>query len=172
MSSRPYRPPRLIKELNFNQQERQGTRVNPPLTWDLRYPPDMATLSHCAIPAAILDSPATQPPVSKFYITCALFPRWVVDVRNPRGVTVRDVLLAVYDKLRKQVTSHEFQRLPQQQQALIQEAAQWRIRHSRNSEYERSRGIRRIDWLLKTTRFVGLTPSTDAPYTWTLVVKR
>ena len=83
-----------------------------------------------------------------------------------------DVLDALYKTLRHRVTREEWASAPRAHQARIAESFYARVRASRDPKYEERAGVRRIDWLLKSAAFVGLTPSVERGYTWTLTTKR
>ncbi|THG93426.1 hypothetical protein EW145_g8378 [Phellinidium pouzarii] len=149
--------------LAFNPQSAHSSYVEPMLFWDTRYPSDYARFpgSHGhRLPAHVASQHATSPPVPIFRIVCGLFPHraWSVEAHNSRGVTVGDVLSALHRALRHR--------------ARVAEAYYARCRASADPAYEQRAGVRRIDWLLKSTGFVGLTPSVERGYTWSLTTKR
>lgn len=167
----------LHQALAFNPQDRHRYHVDPALLWDLKQGPEysrLATAPDRYISKRIRSQYATQPPVPVFRVTCGIFPHngWEIEVRNPLGVTVEDVLIELYRGLRHRISNKEWEQTPRQHQARVAEAFYERTRHSRDPTYEHSQGVRRIDWLLRSTAFVGLTPSVEYPYTWTLTIKR
>ncbi|KAG2362295.1 hypothetical protein BDR07DRAFT_1057950 [Suillus spraguei] len=52
---------------------------------------------------------AIQPKVSRMIITISELPAWTIEVVNPHGITVNDVLLKISETLNRGVTSHEMQ---------------------------------------------------------------
>lgn len=167
----------LHHALAFNPQSTHRYHIEPSLLWDVRYPADYARLASSRdrrLSPSITSQFATSPPVPIFRITCGIFPyrEWTVEVRSARGVTVGDVLSALYRELRHRVTSAEWNGAPRSHQARVAEAFYARGRKAADPRYEQRAGVRRIDWLLKSTVFVGLTPSVERAYTWTLTTKR
>lgn len=166
----------LNNVLSFNPQSRHSTHVHPYLYWDLRNPAESARSADTGhkISPRVRAHFATNPPVKVFRITCGLFPSssWNIDISNPHGVTVDDVLRGLHQGLRRRISSSEWARIPRQNQSRVAEAFYDRQRHSSDPQYEHSSGVRRIDWLLKHSSFVGLSPSVEQPYTWTLTTRR
>ncbi len=154
----------------------QTSTVHPEITWDMRFSPQHSLLraTYTSLPDHVLRAHATSPPVAFFRITCGLFGSntWNVDIRNSRGVTVRDVLAELYKSLRNRVEWAEWDSRSHSQQAYMADAFHKRTRLSADSTRERLKGVRRIDWLLHNTVFVGLQRSYEDPYTWSLVTKR
>ncbi|KAI5116456.1 hypothetical protein M0805_005869 [Coniferiporia weirii] len=163
--------------LAFNPQSTHSSYVEPGLLWDVRYSPDYARLASRAqrLPAHIAAQHATSPPVPFFRIACGLFPHsraWNVEAHNARGVTVGDVLSALHRALRRRVSPAEWAAAPRAHQARVAEAFYARVRASADPAYEQRAGVRRVDWLLRSTGFVGLAPSVERGYTWTLTLRR
>lgn len=154
----------------------QTTSVQPEILWDMRFSPQHSLLraTYTSIPDHVLRAHATSPPAAFFRITCGLFgsQTWNIDIHNSRGVTVRDVLVELYKGLRKRVEWSEWNGRSHSQQAYMADAFHKRIKLTADPTRERSKGVRRIDWLLQNTGFVGLQRSYDDPYTWTLVTRR
>ena len=168
--------PLLHHVLSFSAQNVNACYVLPRLRWDLKHPPvfaQFATDPIQRIPSNILDSFATSPPVSLFTIECGLFPSldWLIEVEKPDGVTVKDVLSGLYKSLRRRITPNEYALVPETQRKRIADSFYRRVRESPDPSHEQGRGVRRVDWLLKHTVFVGLTPSPEGPLTWTLTTK-
>ncbi|KAL5522976.1 hypothetical protein ACEPAF_1243 [Sanghuangporus sanghuang] len=168
---------RLHYALAFDAQSPHRYHVEPALLWDLRYPPEYARLASARdrrLSSSVTSQYATSPPVPIFRVTCGIFPyrNWTIEVHNSRGVTVGDVLNALYRELRHRVNSAEWNGAPRTHQARVAEAFYGRSRRSADPRHEQHAGVRRIDWLLKSTAFVGLTPSVERGYTWTLTTKR
>ncbi len=162
--------------LAFAPQNRQSYHTVPEIHWDIRASPSHARSAADGhhLPSALRRAFATRPALPALYITCGLFPSadWGVVVQNPSGVTVDDVLTQLYQTMRKRISGKEWARLGKQQQAVVADAFHRRTRASPDPNYEHTQGVRRIDWLISSTQFVGLTPSTEAPLTWTLTTKR
>ena len=167
----------LHHALAFNAQSPHRYHVEPTLLWDLRYSPDYARLSSAPdrrLSSSVKAQYATNPPVPIFRVTCGILPYrdWTIEVHNSRGVTVGDVLNALYRELRHRVNSAEWNGAPRPHQARVAETFYSRSRRSPDPRYEQRAGVRRVDWLLKSTVFVGLTPSVERGYTWQLTTKR
>ncbi|EIN08134.1 hypothetical protein PUNSTDRAFT_102896 [Punctularia strigosozonata HHB-11173 SS5] len=134
-----------------------------------------------AVPLAVadFDQPATHPPVYRMRITCDAIPQWPIDLeysRSPRSVlleipspsggsmvpiTLRDVLLAVYQHLQTQITHLDWARLSYSEEVAISRAYTRRCRAASNravmaEQAEASQGVKRIDYLLDRYMFKGL----------------
>lgn len=150
--------------------------VHPEILWDMRVSPSHAVLASTAqlIPSDILTAAATSPPLRVFKITSGLFhsKNWDIEVHNQYGVTISDILNGMYHSLRHRITKKEWAGLSHQQQAFTADAFYLRARSHPYPQHEHAQGVRRIDWLLGNTTFVGLTPIDEAPYNWRLTTKR
>lgn len=180
----------LHQALAFNPQSQHNYHVSPLLHWDIRLPPPFGRLSgsprhsHTGLPPHVLAQPATNPPVPLFRITMGVLPaQWTIEVRNSRGVTVGDVLDNIYKGLRHRVSSSEWRSAPRSHQVRVGDAYYARCKMvfekygggrtgEKEKRYEERAGVRRVDWLVKSSCFVGLTPSVERGYTWTLTTKR
>ncbi|KIJ29188.1 hypothetical protein M422DRAFT_137610, partial [Sphaerobolus stellatus SS14] len=109
--------------------------------------------------------PATNPPSSYLTIACEEFP-WVIDIRPSSSssspyVTVGDVLDGVYRGLRHHVSTAEWENASPNTQDRVRESYHRRCKRTqthRDREVESKNGLRRIDWLGKSTMFMGLMP--------------
>jgi len=176
--SRRHSQPQILMHgaLAFSPQSRQAYQTVPEIHWDIRASPQHARSSASGhhLPSSLRAAFATRPALPALCITCGLFPSadWTIVVQNPSGVTVDDILTQLYQTMRKRISGKEWARLGKSQQAVVAEAFHRRTRASSDPNYEHTQGVRRIDWLLSSTQFVGLTPSPEAPLTWTLTTKR
>ncbi|PBK79266.1 hypothetical protein ARMGADRAFT_1093319 [Armillaria gallica] len=75
--------------------------------------------------------------------------------------SVRDVVVALYTALRTRVTNEEMKVVGGED---VMNTFAKRV--ERAGEEERRKGVRRVDFLLGYTRFVGIEPSTDEPGVW------
>lgn len=95
-----------------------------------------------------------------------------MDASNGSYVTVGDVVDAVYHILRRNVTAEEFNALPsiknRQRVTRAYEARYRRLRSSRTYEEEKRQGMKRVDFLMGSTRFTGLSPPEHGRDEWTL----
>lgn len=149
----------------------------PFILWDLRNHDGRAIVANTGRIISSSDEVrllhATSPPAQAFRITCDLFPTrsWDINVSNPRGVKVGDILIGLYQGLQRQMKRSEWVRVRREDQDRVAEA--FYDRHGRRllSNHLCS-GVRRIDWLLKRSLFVGFLPSDNDPYTWVLITRR
>lgn len=153
-----------------------------PLNYDLSHPPSQATLTSsgsfaCELSSSDLNRPATYPPVRKMRVTCSLLP-WPItlyplsDTRST--LTVGDVLEGLFRFLRKHASGDEWHSADQQTREDVRQAWMRRVRRQqthKDREYERANGLRRIDWLDKTTVFQGLE-HIKGTETWILHVRQ
>ncbi|KAF8633150.1 hypothetical protein AX17_004651 [Amanita inopinata Kibby_2008] len=106
-----------------------------------------------------LDMTATVPSVSTLHVTCDVLPfNWPIIARNIAGVTVRDVLFAIYECLQRQMSIHEWNSLSPKQRNRINLVFDARWRLSSSPSMARSFGLLRVDCLLRHALFGGLTP--------------
>jgi len=152
-----------------------------PLVWDLRDPPSTAaqlvssSLKHrCLTGFKLLQSQhATTPPVTGLHVSCDLLHHsWQINARNKQGVTVRDVLEAIHNVARAPLTIAEWESLSPKQQERIRRVFDVRWRAAVNPEKERKGGVRRVDCLLQSTRFAGLSMSFDNDFECILTLSR
>ncbi|KIJ11185.1 hypothetical protein PAXINDRAFT_55253, partial [Paxillus involutus ATCC 200175] len=130
-----------------------------PLQWDIRRAPrHAARVSGGAISNSHLSQPATVPAVPSLRITSDLLSEnWVVGCYNPTGVTVQDILTTIHAELHAPLTIPEWECMSPKQRTLIEEVFYARCEASRNFERTRNGGVRRMDSLLNTTTFAGLS---------------
>lgn len=83
-----------------------------------------------------LQQPALNQPVMCICIRFADHPYWSIEVSNPRGVTVLDVLLKIREALQRGVSPQE------------------------------ATGVKRVDFLGPKVFFAGLSPSMDGQNRW------
>lgn len=136
-----------------------GGRGEVPLKWDARFAPHRCVfVSDAAISPSELARPAVYPPVRSLDVVSGLVsPTWPITVTNPSGVTVWDVLATIYATLQVPISHPEWDSLSAKQRARIQQVFYDRCYASTNFERERNGGVRRIDCLLTTTVFSGLS---------------
>lgn len=89
---------------------------------------------------------------------------------NQAFVTVGDVLDAIYHALRTSITSEEFHMLPTERDrrraSSAYEERYRRIHTVREYEDEKRRGVRRVDFLMGHTRFMGLSLRSAGTDAW------
>ncbi|OJA19765.1 hypothetical protein AZE42_12739 [Rhizopogon vesiculosus] len=103
---------------------------------------------------------AVHPSVS--HMTIAIFETWSIEVMNPRGITVHDVLLRIREHLNRSVAAHE---MHGSLHAVAMES--FRVR-SRADPRERAQGVKRVDFLGPKVFFTGLTRARDGSDSWDL----
>jgi hypothetical protein len=135
-----------------------------PLLWDLReHPTYMRFVKNNRKPTSYyLDQPATTPAVTYLDITCGLFPiPWSIEAHNPRGVTIYDVLRAIYHVTQTAIIPCEWEMLSEKHQDRVAVVFEDRWSSAYNRMQVRSFGVTRADCLLRSTSFAGLSMSYD-----------
>jgi Family of unknown function (DUF6699) len=147
---------------------------DPAIAWDIRIPPNTIRKSEPPfhpLTAHLRNQPAVSPPWTFVRLRSALLP-WIVECSNPAGVTIGDVLDAVYDCLRKRVDRDEWIDASKEFQGRLLEAWERRCIMAGNDEgrsaraREEQKGIRRVDWLLWDVEWLGIERSKDELETW------
>ncbi|KAJ6570973.1 ectomycorrhiza-regulated small secreted protein, partial [Mycena vulgaris] len=160
----PYRtmsPPVLHPLLQYSQLDGE-LRQRCALLWDLRESPTSAR--HVLAPDRPLSEfelsqHATSPPVSCLRVTCGIFPEesWVAEARNWLGVTIRNVLDAIFAIASAQITHQEWEKLCPKQQNRVNVVFDARWRRSTDPAQVREHGVLRADCLLQHVLFAGLS---------------
>ncbi|KAF4583620.1 hypothetical protein EYR38_002375 [Pleurotus pulmonarius] len=143
----------------------------PSVHYDCSYPPQTLAISNRRLSPYFLSEPATNPPVSLMFITSPHLP-WTVKVNPSRFgvVTVSDVFQAVYASLRKNIYPSDFESLAHHDKKRVRKAYEERyrrLRSSREADQEKSQGVKRVDFLMGHSRFMGLTVTSD-PTVWSM----
>ncbi|KAF8630287.1 hypothetical protein AX15_003020 [Amanita polypyramis BW_CC] len=147
--------------------------TSPNIRYDAADPPSTMTSRHGPLPSRAFYEPATSPPMQSITLMSPHLP-WRIPViaRNGSFVTVFDVFDAVYQSLRTQVSSSEFNLLPTREDQDRASAAYRqryrRIRDSRAYDEEKRQGLRRIDFLMGQSKFRGLSQTDAGLSTWFL----
>lgn len=149
---------------------------SPIINFDISQHPSTITSHRVGLSQRMLDEPATSPPLT----TMTLFSpylRWSIVITASTGrrggfVTVGDVLDGVYRSLRNNITSAEFYSLPgEKERRRVTKAYEQRYRRihgEREYDDEKRRGVRRVDFLMGNTRFIGLSPAPHSRDAWIL----
>ncbi|KAF7304702.1 Ectomycorrhiza-regulated small secreted protein [Mycena kentingensis (nom. inval.)] len=138
-----------------------------PLLWDTRNAPRVAA-HHVSAPTRPLSDfelsqHATNPPTNVIRVTCGLYSNaWVSETRNWLGVTVKNVLDAIYVTLQTQITHAEWEALCEKQQNRVNIVFDARWRAADEPQSVRGRGILRSDCLLQHVGFAGLSKSPNS----------
>ncbi|KAF9072422.1 hypothetical protein BDP27DRAFT_1320423 [Rhodocollybia butyracea] len=107
-----------------------------------------------------LTSFATHPSVTRLRILCGILPDtngWRIEARNPRGVTVKDVFMAIYLLFQQPYSNEEFSTLCPKTQTRVLDAYHARVRATANPQKTWERGMNRVDCLMRHSWFGGLS---------------
>ena len=145
------------------------------VTWDLRDHQSAASRNHHSISSRALCEPATNPPLPFITISSSHRP-WFVKVyaSNNSFVTVEDVLSSIYRSLRTNITPSEFNTFQsptdQRRATRAYEQRYRRQRSVRVYEEEKRGGMKRVDFLMGHTQFLGISNESRRPEEWRLHV--
>ena len=143
------------------------------VTWDMRDHQSAASRNYHPVSSQKLFEPATSPALPFLHITSQHLP-WSIEVHAPNNsfVTVGDVLSSVYHSLRTNITPTEFITLlsanDQRRATHAYEDRYRRERSARIYEEEKRGGMKRIDFLMGHTQFLGISNSGHRPEEWQL----
>lgn len=147
---------------------------DPAIAWDVRLPPDTIRISNPPFPPVTSyyrDQHAVSPPWTFVRLRSTLL-QWIVECTNPEGVTVGNVLDAIYDCLRAKVTKDEWLDASKEFQGRLLDSWERRCIMTGTDEgraarvREERKGIRRVDWLLWDFEWLGITRSETELETW------
>lgn len=148
-----------------------------PINYNVSYPPITASANIRASPINLdsycLAEPATNPPIPVLSLQNDLLP-WRCEIRASTShyVTVEDVLVQLYRFLRIPGTREEFKAAPSQRiRDAISETYHNRcLRASSAEDYdeEKRKGLKRVDFLMGRTTFMGLSSTKLGPDAWVL----
>jgi len=143
-----------------------------PVDWDVRYPPHRAArVAGQVVSAQHRSQPATLPGIANLRVISDLLSEdWVVTAHNPTGVTIEDVLAAIYTGLHAPLTQFEWECMSPMQRTRVEEVFYTRCGASRDFDRTRYGGIRRVDCLLHTTVFAGLSSLVYRNNRWEVVL--
>ncbi|KAH7908895.1 hypothetical protein BJ138DRAFT_1156591 [Hygrophoropsis aurantiaca] len=111
----------------------------------------------------MLQAPALTPPVPRLLITITGFPAWAIEVVNPRGVTVSDVLGRIFDTLNCPVSQQEITQYPA---AMVTSAGHSFRARTQMVPQEYAQGVKRVDFIAPKVFFVGLTKCRSGHDRW------
>ncbi|KAK2461178.1 hypothetical protein APHAL10511_006705 [Amanita phalloides] len=121
----------------------------------------------------VLEMPATYPPVISLYIICDVTPyNSPIIARNFAGVTIHDVLFAIYNNLQIQILDTEWSNLSKKQQDRVKAVFYARVHRSPDPSVAQLAGVKGVDTLLCHTFFGGLTPIPAHEPTCVLTLRR
>jgi hypothetical protein len=143
------------------------------VVWDLMDPPSAIIRNRHSVSSRTLSEPATQPTLPFISIVNPRLPwSFKIHASNARYVTLGDVLDTLFRTLRINLAQPDFQSLSDKDRRRATRAYEdryRRLRSSRMHEEEKRGGMKRVDFLLGHTRFVGLT-NDGRPDQWHLRV--
>jgi hypothetical protein len=146
--------------------------LSPAIDYDISFSPKTIATPH---PYA-LAQPAIHPPLAHLAVVCSDLP-WqitVVPSSTIHGafVTVADVLASLHRTLRLAVHPDEYNALPSHEDKhkvnTAYESRCVRIEDPAAQAEEKRKGVKRVDFLMGRTRFLGLSPTTAGPAVWAL----
>lgn len=111
-----------------------------------------------------LNEPAVQPPTSRMIINTNILdcPRWTIEVMNPYGVTVRDVLAKICEAMKYPINNTEFNAFSASKRT---SASTLYAQRSQGDQNTLSQGLYRCDFMGQHKFFVGLQASPGS-YSW------
>ncbi|KAJ6567964.1 hypothetical protein DFH09DRAFT_1468219 [Mycena vulgaris] len=143
----------------------------PLLNYDISLHPSSISSHYKGVSSAGFLEPAVYPPLPAISLATPYLP-WAIAVpaSNGRYVTVSDVHTAVYRTLRANVMPAEFNALGTRK--LMRRASEAytqryeRLRGQRGYTEEKRGGVKRVDFLMGNTKFLGISPGAGAPDMW------
>lgn len=144
------------------------------ITYDLMdHPSTILTRNNYSLSVRTLRERATTPPLSYLTITSIHLP-WTIKVYASNGsyVTLEDVFDSIYRNLRTNITSAEFNLFSnqddQRRATRAYEKRYRRLRNTRAYDEEKRGGMKRVDFLMGHTKYLGLSNSSRHPDEWQL----
>ncbi|KAJ7139522.1 hypothetical protein C8R44DRAFT_764689 [Mycena epipterygia] len=175
-SSGPFTPPQVGAYLPNGVAVHpvlQFTGPQPHLFFDVTLPIQNLRLS-TNIPAEVVNEHATAPPLPSIVLSHPRLRAWEITIKPKAGKYVRvgDVLEGIYTSLRKPATGQDYDSLPSraaQSEVTAAFTRRWtRIPDMTAKSVEKSKGLKRVDFLGSTVTFAGLFPSKQGPNYWVL----
>ena len=144
------------------------------VTYDLmEHPSTILTSNNYSLSVRTFHEPATTPPLPFLTVTSIHLP-WVIKVYACNGVyvTLEDVFDSIYRNLRTNITGAEFNLFSnqddQRRATRAYEKRYRRLRNTRAYEEEKRGGMKRVDFLMGHTKFLGLVNTSRHPDEWQL----
>ena len=144
------------------------------ITYDLmEHPSTILTRNNYSLSVRTFREPATTPPQTFLTIISIHLP-WTIKVyaSNALYVSLEDVYDSIYHNLRTNITSAEFNLFSsqddQRRATRAYEKRYRRLRNTRAYEEEKRGGMKRVDFLMGHTKFLGLSNSSRRPDEWQL----
>jgi len=146
------------------------------VTYDLmEHPSVIMTRNNYSLSTPTLREQATTPPLPFLTITSIHLP-WVIKVYASNGVyvTLEDIFDSIYRTLRTNITNAEFNMFSTQDDrrraTRAYEKRYRRLGNTRAYEEEKRGGMKRVDFLMGHTTFLGISNSSRRPDEWQLRV--
>ena len=137
------------------------------------HPSTITTHNNYSLSPQTLREQATIPPLPFLSITSIHLP-WTIKVYASNGlyVTIEDVFYSIYHTLRTNITIAEFNLLSKQNDqrraARAYEKRYRRLRNNKAYENEKRGGMKRVDFLMGHTKFIGISNTSYRPDEWQL----
>ena len=131
-----------------------------PIVWDMREPTEFAHYIGSDQPLIFADLAqlATRPQRESLEIICGFFPGdWPIKITRPGGITVTDVLEAIYASMLRRISHAEWDTLSEREQGRVKNEFDTRWQAAEDSGACRQNGVLRKDCLLQHTLFGGLS---------------
>jgi len=139
-----------------------------PLVYDIRRNPSTMSLYHHPLPTSVLNEPAIYPPLPEITIISPyISSKWSIRVlaSNKTYVTVLDLIDTLHRSLRTTVSAAEYQGLPTDKArtrvALAYQERYRALEGHHGYDEEKMGGLKRIDFLMEYTKFLGLSMSVN-----------
>ncbi|GLB42534.1 hypothetical protein LshimejAT787_1105490 [Lyophyllum shimeji] len=124
------------------------------------------------LPSEDMIQPATHPPISRLRIICDAIPQWPCELQldpyqtggyQPPPISLSDVLVAVHRNMHRPIGDADWLRLGEQGKIAVANAFSRRCRATSTTfDHERSKGVKRVDYLLGRTQMRGLVRATSS----------
>ena len=142
----------------------------PIMKWDMKeFPEDLRRWCprglHVPITKAELSAPVSHPPLNKMEISIKDSPFAPIIISKSGPLTLRDVLDAIFDHLHVIITPGQYDMMDPFKRERVKRTFYRRCEEGNLGlpEYERRRGVKRIDWFEGKSMFGGLEDARVAP---------
>ena len=150
----------FVVDTNANPEPKvhYGLAANPTqlVFWDIFQPTSTLQALDASFPIQPSLS-AVEPAVSTMRLVCKDMP-WIITIKKSVGyVSIGDVYEAIYTQMQEPIIHSEWRLMGQSQQKKVTQRFRYRNEMQKaQGKEEDSRGIRRVDYLINKTAFVGL----------------
>ncbi|KAF8156121.1 hypothetical protein B0H34DRAFT_521782 [Crassisporium funariophilum] len=145
------------------------------LSYNMMDHPSTATRNGHSLSSKTFREPATSPPLPFLALTSQYLP-WTIKVYASNGsyVTLEDVLICAYRSLRTNITTLDFNSFPssndQRRATRAYEQRYRRLKSTRAYDEEKRGGMKRVDFLMGHSKFLGISNNSLRPHEWHLNV--